>query len=144
MSFHRRQQSLENVLDFTPAFRLPINQYDTATVILQQLVNYYGLESSLAQRRYKPAKLILAMFDNLAAKHLFLKFFFTFIYECSGQEADVGSDLGRPLSYFHDFLDWSPDKKRSMNETIEEFATYIVDNFLLPRKCAYMYLEPPF
>lgn len=146
MAIPRRQQSLEMVLDFTPTFQLPMNQYDTATVIFQQLIDHYGLESSLAQRRYKPAKLIQALFDNMAAKHSFLRFFFTFIHEYSGQEADVGPDLGRPLSYFHDFLEWSPDRKRDLNETIEAFATYIVDDFLLPRKCGsirYMFRENP-
>lgn len=124
------------VMDFTPTFQLPMNQYDTATVIFQQLIDHYGLESSLAQRRYKPAKLIQALFDNMAAKHSFLRFFFTFIHEYSGQEADVGPDLGRPLSYFHDFLEWSPDRKRDLNEAIEAFATYIVDDFLLPLRAS--------
>nr|XP_001390780.2 hypothetical protein ANI_1_264044 [Aspergillus niger CBS 513.88]XP_001395751.2 hypothetical protein ANI_1_824104 [Aspergillus niger CBS 513.88] len=134
---HRHQSSLEKVLNFSKPFSLPPHQSQSAANLLQVLIQCYGPERS-ARKGYKPAALIKATYEHVVAKDTFLTFFFSSIYEnlCS-QPADlIDSDITIVLTFFDNFTSWSPDEKNKAKSAIEEFADYIIENFLLPLRAS--------
>ncbi|THC87019.1 hypothetical protein EYZ11_013535 [Aspergillus tanneri] len=134
---HRHQSSLEEVLNFSQPFFLQHQQSETAATLLNTLVKHYGLEQT-TQKGYKPAALIQATFEHVASRDAFLMFFFTYIYGhlCPEAEYPDGTDLRVALSYFDNFPCWSSDQKTNVKVAIEEFAEYIVENFLLPLRAS--------
>ena len=129
MAAHR-QSSLEGLLDFLVPFSLTSQQRESARALVIQLVQHYGLE---------PAALIHAILEHFAppdtaSPDTFLHFFLSYIYEdlCSTEEPVVDFEMTRTLSYFDDWAEWDPEHINDLNNAIETFAEFIVDNFLLP------------
>ena len=140
MAAHR-QSSLEGVLDFLVPFSLTSQQRESARALVIQLVQHYGLEQTVqnVQNGYKPAALIHAILEHFAppdtaSPDTFLHFFLSYIYEdlCSTEEPVVDFEMTRTLSYFDDWAEWDPEQINDLNNAIETFAEFIVDNFLLP------------
>ena len=134
MALHRHQSSLEKVLDFSPPFSLNSQQHQTATALFGSLIQLYGVEQTI-RHGYKPASLIQATYDYIAAKDAFLLFFFSFLYEklCPGITDLMEPETTVVLSFFDDFSTWDQNQKKDANAASEKFAEYIVENFLLPR-----------
>lgn len=80
------------------------------------------------------------MSERVTSKDTFARFFFLHIYErlnAGGESGDA--DMDSVLSYLESFVgDRSMDPSRMMRikGALEDFAEYIVDNFLLPCMCA--------
>lgn len=129
MSPHRRQSSLEGILDFPEPFSLSLQQSDSARSLLDIFIKDYGLERA-TERGYKPAKLIHATLDYISSKDSFLTLFFTFLHE---NLAGVTSNITLALSYFEDFSSWDPATRSDVRGALEEFADYMVTQFFLPR-----------
>lgn len=97
------------------------------------LVRQYGAERTV-RKGYRPAALIQAILEHVMSPDTFLRFFFAYIYEyiCSNGEPADGYDITTSLSYLDGLAPWKPEQIRSLNEALEKFAEYIVENFLLP------------
>jgi hypothetical protein len=130
----RHPQSLENVLDFSQPMTLAPNQSQTARLIFDRLMTHYG-PGQVSCRRYKPAALIQAVFDNVSSKDLFLIFYFSFLYEACCPRTDDTQDMDNThyLRFLEDFQSWDLDGLQNIRVATEDFAEYIVENLLLPR-----------
>lgn len=141
MATHRHQSSLEGVLDFSIPLSLTPQQHDSARNLVRELVRHYGPEQTV-RKGYKPATLIQATLEHVTSPDTFLTFFFSYIYEnlCSKEETAVDFDITHALSYFDRFASWEPEPINNLNEALEKFAEYIVENFLLPRMLLPLFL----
>lgn len=141
MSYHRHQSSLEAILDFSPAFSLTLDRRQAAEIFFNKLIDIYHPER-ISPKGYRPAGLIQAIFDRVAAKDAFLIFFFSFICDTLSQRTEdtIENDIMVYLADFDDISSWDSQKLSHVKAAIETFAEYIVENFLLPRM-GYLYLE---
>lgn len=123
-------------MDSSPAFSLTPQQNQKAHALLHLFIQDYGLDQRV-HRGYRPAKLIMEMFERVTSKDKFLEFFFSYMYESDNAAGETGEiDMAVALSYFESFTgDQSidPSKSISVKGALESFAENIVDNFLLPR-----------
>lgn len=145
MAQHHRQSSLESILDFSLSLFLPAQQSQRAQSLLNRLIQTYGLQKTI-QKGYKPAVLIKEIFERVKAGDTFLRFFFSYIYDISGRSKELGSspDFPHILSSVDDFIrDPRPDasSENNINLAVENFAEYIVDNFLFPRTGVFSSLD---
>ncbi|KAH8427790.1 uncharacterized protein LDX57_005495 [Aspergillus melleus] len=133
MARHRHQSSVESVLEFSPPFPLAPHQKNKAQILLHNFIRHYGLEQ-IVQKGYKPAKLIQATHDRVACQDTFLRFFFLFIYVKPSdlKESNVDADFSAALSYVESFI----EDPTNVKAAIEDFAEYIMDNFLLPLRAS--------
>lgn len=131
MATHRHQSSLEGVLDFSIPLSLKPQQHESARNLVIGLVRQYGLEKTV-RKGYKPATLIQATLEHVASPDTFLTFFLSYIYEDYCSEKGP-SDITHTLLYFDGFSSWEPEQINNVHEALENFAEYIVENFLLPR-----------
>ncbi|OJJ71069.1 hypothetical protein ASPBRDRAFT_127030 [Aspergillus brasiliensis CBS 101740] len=118
----------------SPTIPLTLQQNQKAQALLHLFLQDYGL-SQRVPRGYRPAKLILEMFEWVISKDAFLRFLFIYIYgnlETTDEAAD--NNQAAALYYLESFADggMDPSKSMRMKGAIESFAEYIVDNFLLP------------
>ncbi|OJD27727.1 hypothetical protein ACJ73_00874 [Blastomyces percursus] len=132
MALHRHQSSLEKVL-VSPPFSLNSQQCQTATTLFGSLIQLYGVEQT-TRHGYKPASLIQATYDHVAAKDAFLFFFFSFLYEnlCPSIADSLEPEITVALSFFDDFSAWDQNQRKDANAAFEKFAEYIVEDFLIP------------
>lgn len=137
MPLHRHQSSLSGLLDFSEPFSLAPQQNKAANTLLIKLIEDYGLEQT-GQRGYMPAMLIHTTFQHVHAqsKDVFLNFFFLYIHDHLGlvHENTTGSDISLVLAYLEGFSSFGTDQKSIIQDALEGFADYMVDNFFSPRK----------
>lgn len=121
-------------MDSSSAFRVTPQNNNTAHALLHLFIQEYGLGQRVP-RGYKPAKLILEMFERVTSKDAFLEFFFSSIYErLEVHEESEDIDMAAALSCLETFAEGTDlSKSTRINGALEGFAEYIVDNFLLPR-----------
>lgn len=119
-------------MDFSPS--LTSDKRQAADTIFSKLIDLYRIEQT-SQKGYRPAGLIQAIFDRVAAKDAFLIFFFSFICDTLFPRTDdaVENDVMVYLADFDDISSWDSQKLSKVKAAIETFAEYIVENFLLPR-----------
>ncbi|KAJ6114137.1 hypothetical protein N7512_007582 [Penicillium capsulatum] len=134
MATHRHQSSLEGVLDFSIPLSLTPQQHESARNLVIGLVRQYGLQKTV-RKGYKPATLIQATLEHVASPDTFLTFFLSYIYEDHCSEKGP-SDITHTLSYFDGFSSWEPEQINNVHEALENFAEYIVENFLLPLRAS--------
>jgi hypothetical protein len=67
-----------------------------------------------------------------------LTFFLSYIYEAlfSNEQYAVDFDINHTISYLDGFASWDSERIQNLNEALEKFAEYIVDNFLLPLRAS--------
>lgn len=134
MAQHQHKSSLESVLDFSSLFFLTPPQNQKATVLLDKLIWYYGLEQTV-KKGYKPAILNQETYRRVASRDTFFKVFFLYTYVIFNDtnEPYVDTDISVALSYIDNFVgdpSQNPSKMNNVKGTVEKFAEYIVDNFL--------------
>lgn len=102
--------------------------------LLIRLVRHYVPEKTV-RKGYRPAALIKTTLEHVASPDTFMTFFLSYIYEdlCSDEGLANDCDIARALLYFEGFSSWEPEQINKLNESLEKFAEYIVENFLLPR-----------
>ncbi|CAI7627392.1 unnamed protein product [Penicillium glandicola] len=134
MAAHHHQFYLEVVLDFSISFSLTLQQRESAKLLVIKLVRHYR-PGQTVQKVYKPAALIHAILERVASLDTFLNFFLSYIYQdlCSTEGPVMDFDITYALSYFDDWALWEPEQINNLNKAIENFAEFVVDNFLLPR-----------
>jgi hypothetical protein len=99
-----------------------------------RLVRHYGPEKTV-RKGYGPAALIQATLEHLASPDTFMTFFLSYIYEdlFSDEGLAVDPDIAHALLYFDGFSSWESEQINNLNQGLEKFTEYIVENFLLPR-----------
>ncbi|CAK44086.1 uncharacterized protein An01g11840 [Aspergillus niger] len=126
-------------MDSSPAFSLTPQQNQKAHALLHLFIQDYGLGQRV-HRGYRPAKLIMEMFERVTSKDNFLEIFFSYMYESYKAAGETGEiNITVALSYFESFTgDQSIDPSKSMfiKGALESFAENIVDNFLLPLRAS--------
>ncbi|KAJ5798999.1 uncharacterized protein N7503_006504 [Penicillium pulvis] len=112
MAMHRHQSSLEGLWHYDP----------------EQTV----------RKGYKPAALIQATLQYVASPDTFLTFFLSYIYEAlfSNEQYAVDFYINHTISYLDGFASSDSERIQNLNEALEKFAEYIVDNFLLPLRAS--------
>lgn len=137
MKARRHQSSLEGILDFSEPFLLRTQQRELANSLVFRLVQHYSPQR-IVHKGYKPAALIHATIEHVASPDTFMNFFISYIYEdlCSEQEPAVDYDITHSLSYLEGFSSWESEQMNKLHDSLERFADYIVDNFLLLRTLA--------
>jgi hypothetical protein len=120
--------------DFSIALSLTPQQLELARNLVIRLVWHYDPEQAV-RKGYKPAALIQATLQYVASPDTFLTFFLSYIYEAlfSNEQYAVDFDINHTISYLDGFASWDSERIQNLNEALEKFAEYIVDNFLLPR-----------
>lgn len=98
---------------------------------------------SRPRKGYKPAALIQAMLEYVTSPDTLMTFFFSYIYDllCSKEEHEVEFDMAHALSYLDGLATCDSEDKDKLNEALEKFAEYIVENFLLPRTLLVAFVE---
>ena len=133
MTTHRHQSFLEGVLDISIPLSLTPQQHNTARNLVIRLVRHYGSEKTV-RKGYRPS-LIQALLEHGTSPDTFITFFLSYIYEDlrSDEGHSIGSDITHALIFFEGFSSWEPEQINKLHESLEKFAEYIVENFLLPR-----------
>ncbi|KAJ5677682.1 uncharacterized protein N7477_003315 [Penicillium maclennaniae] len=137
MATHRHQSSLEGVLDFSVPLSLTREQHESARNLVIRLVRHYGSEKTV-RKGYRPAALIQATLEHVTSPDTFMTFFLSYVYEdlCSDVENGVDFDITHALVFFERFSLWIPERINKLHEGLENFAEYIVENFLLPLRAS--------
>ncbi|KMP01637.1 hypothetical protein CISG_01121 [Coccidioides immitis RMSCC 3703] len=129
---HRRQASLEQVLDFSAQPSLTAAELAQADDIFNKLISH--CEPFQSRRPYKKVTLVRLTYEHSRSKDTFLRHFFIFL----DTQSDQGSpDFARGLSRFSTFGPAAPaHQKREAEGAIDSFAEYLFDNFFLPLKAS--------
>jgi hypothetical protein len=128
LSHHRHQSSLERIIDFSPLTeRLEPDQRVNAIRIFNQIIDYYEL-SQIKNGFYKRITFIRLIYKYALSEILrnnFLKYFFQ--YMAIPMEKDIHFD------------DWNTKQKNKFKSNLTIFADFLVDNFFLPCKTAFIF-----
>ncbi|OJJ44546.1 hypothetical protein ASPZODRAFT_690298 [Penicilliopsis zonata CBS 506.65] len=145
MPLHRHYSFLQEELDFSPSFSLNPSIRLRANAQFGELIKSYGV-FQMGSKGYKPAALLQSTFDFVASKDAFLNFFFLYQYSSmsSTEEVEPNDDI-RPALDFFDGLSLSDLQKQEniKSAAVEDFADYLVDNFLLPFRASSMKTPQP-
>jgi hypothetical protein len=129
------QISLEGVMsvDGTPgsleSTPLEPDQRDRATHIFNQIVNHCE-PLQTENGPYKRITLVRVTYEYVPSRDNFLRYFFL------DMERDL--DFSQALSRLADFNDWDTQRKNELAPRLTAFADYLVDNFFLPCKTAFV------
>lgn len=143
MAAHCHRPSLGGILETLIPFSLTLQQRESAKHVVIKLMRHYGPERTVP-KGYRPAALIHAILEHVAYLDTFLNFFLSYIYGglCFNEGPVVDFDITHALSYFNDWPSWEPEQIHDLTRSIEKFAEFIVDDFLLPRMpLTRLYLE---
>jgi hypothetical protein len=128
---HRHQSSLEAVIDFSSSVQpLETEQRVRATQIFHQIIDHCE-PSQTKNGPYKRISLVRLTYEYALSRDSFLTYFFKYI---TGE-----TSFSIALSRFVDFDDWNSERKNELALGLTDFADYLVDNFFLPCKRAFIY-----
>jgi hypothetical protein len=124
---HRHQSSLEGVIDFSPSTeRLESDQRAKAMQIFSQIIDHYE-RSQTKNGPYKRITLVRLTCEyalSEISRENFLRYFFQ--YMAIPMEKDIHFD------------DWNTEQKSELESSLTAFADFLVDNFFLPCKTAFV------
>jgi hypothetical protein len=124
---HRHQSSLEGIIDFSPSTeRLEPDQRTSATRIFSQIIDHYE-PSQTKNGSYKRITLVRLTYEyslSEISRDNFLRYFFQYI--------------SIPMEEDIHFNDWTTEQKSDLESSVTAFADFLVDNFFLPCKTAFV------
>ena len=113
-------------LESTP---LEPDKRDRAAHIFNQIVNHCE-PLQTENGPYKRITLVRVTYEYVPSRDNFLRYFFL------DMERDL--DFSQALSRLADFNDWDTQRKNELAPRLTAFADYLVDNFFLPCKTAFV------
>ncbi|KAI1833893.1 hypothetical protein DTO006G1_349 [Penicillium roqueforti] len=144
MATHRHHSSIEGALDFSMPLSLTPQQHKSARNLMIRLIRHYG-SGKTVRKGYRPASLIQATLEYVKSLDTFMTFFLLYIYEdlLYDEGHAVDFDITHALVFFEGLSSWEPEQINKLHESLEKFAEYIVENFLLPLRVSSVKILQP-
>ncbi|KAF9243354.1 hypothetical protein DTO027I6_7540 [Penicillium roqueforti] len=123
---------------------LTSQQHKSARNLVIRLIRHYGSEKTV-RKGYRPASLIQAALEHVKSPDTFVTFFLSYIHKdlLDDEGHAFDSDITHALEFFEGFSSWEPEQINKLHESLEMFAEYIVENFLLPLRVSSVKTSQP-
>ncbi|PWY94840.1 hypothetical protein BO94DRAFT_285906 [Aspergillus sclerotioniger CBS 115572] len=126
----RHRSSLEGVIYPAPQSLAP-EKHDEAIEVFDTLIHHFEpLQAS--DKDYKPMTLLRLMKEEVSSEDEFLVLFFNYIEH--GRLEVTEANLPKTLARLHSVQEWTSEERDALNQSLANFASFLVDNFFLPLK----------
>ncbi|KAI2838196.1 hypothetical protein CBS147321_10996 [Aspergillus niger] len=126
----RHRSSLEGVIYPAPQRLAPEKHVEAIKVFDRLIQHFEPLQAS--NKDYKPMTLLRLMKEEVSSEDEFLVLFFNHIEH--GELEVTEASLSKTLARLHSFQEWTSEERDALNQSLANFASYLVDNFFLPLK----------